>query len=44
MLSFHDKDKVVRAVEECRDEMVGFLQQLVRIDEKLDRVIERENP
>jgi succinyl-diaminopimelate desuccinylase len=32
MLSVHDRDKVVRAVEETRDEMVGFLQELVRID------------
>jgi succinyl-diaminopimelate desuccinylase len=32
MLSLHDRDKVVRAVDETRDEMIGFLQQLVRID------------
>ena len=32
MLSLRDRDKVVRAVEETRYEMVGFLQELVRID------------
>ena len=32
MLSLRDRDKVVRAVEDTRDEMVGFLQQLIRID------------
>ena len=32
MFSLRDCDMVVKAVEEAREEMVGFLQQLVRID------------
>jgi len=32
MLSIHDRDMVERAVDEIRDEMVDFLQNLVRID------------
>ena len=32
MATLSDRDRIQRAVEEIRDEMVGFLQQLVRID------------
>lgn len=32
MVSPHDRDRVIRAVDEIRDEMVSFLQELVRID------------
>jgi succinyl-diaminopimelate desuccinylase len=32
VLSLQNRDKVIRAVDEIRDEMVGFLQEIVRID------------
>jgi acetylornithine deacetylase/succinyl-diaminopimelate desuccinylase-like protein len=32
MLSLHDRDTVLRAVDDARDEMVGFLQERVRTD------------